>query len=117
MGAEGDEEYSCSHGYKVGFPPEKGLLAEISDGVKETFFADEPLREYKGQPRSKKLWLGLQHVFPVLDWGRHYTLGKLKGDLVAGITIASLCIPQVYYYTVLLHLDLDPIPFALYIHD
>ncbi|XP_014752774.2 sulfate transporter 1.2 isoform X1 [Brachypodium distachyon] len=104
MGAEGDEEYSCSHGYKVGFPPEKGLLAEISDGVKETFFADEPLREYKGQPRSKKLWLGLQHVFPVLDWGRHYTLGKLKGDLVAGITIASLCIPQDIAYAKMAHL-------------
>lgn len=85
---------SIQHGYKVGFPPKKGLLAEFSDAVKETFFADDPLREYKDQPRSKKLWLSLQHVFPVLDWGRHYTFGKFKGDFVAGLTIASLCIPQ-----------------------
>ncbi|KAF7055130.1 hypothetical protein CFC21_062699 [Triticum aestivum] len=82
------------HGYKVGFPPAKGLLAEFADGVKETFFADDPLREYKDQPRSKKLWLSLVHLFPVLDWARSYSFGKFKGDFVAGLTIASLCIPQ-----------------------
>ncbi|KAM0851204.1 hypothetical protein ACQ4PT_052576 [Festuca glaucescens] len=80
--------------YKVGFPPKKGAFAEFSDGLKETFFSDDPLRPFKDQPKSKKLWLGLQHVFPMLDWGRHYTLGKFKGDLIAGLTIASLCIPQ-----------------------
>ncbi|KAM0923225.1 hypothetical protein ACQ4PT_005670 [Festuca glaucescens] len=84
-----------THGsYKVGFPPKKGAFAEFSDGVKETFFSDDPLRPFKDQPKSKKLWLGLQHVFPMLDWGRHYTLSKFKGDLIAGLTIASLCIPQ-----------------------
>ena len=86
---------SAQHGYKVGFPPKKNLLAEFTDAVKETFFADDPLRQYKDQPRSKKAWLGLQYVFPVLDWGRHYTFGNFKGDLIAGLTIASLCIPQV----------------------
>jgi high affinity sulfate transporter 1 len=81
--------------YKVGYPPMKGLLTEFSDTVKETFFANNPLREYKDQPWSKKLWLSLQHIFPVLDWGRHYTFSMFKGDFVAGLTIASLCIPQV----------------------
>jgi sulfate transporter 1, high-affinity len=83
------------HGYKVGVPPKKNVLAEFSDAIKETFFADDPLRQYKDQPRSKKIWLGLQQVFPVLDWGRGYNLGKFKGDLISGLTIASLCIPQV----------------------
>lgn len=83
------------HGYKVGAPPKKNLFAEFSDAVKETFFADDPLRQYKDLPKSKKIWLGLQHVFPVLDWSRKYSLGKFKGDLIAGLTIASLCIPQV----------------------
>ncbi|KAG8073851.1 hypothetical protein GUJ93_ZPchr0006g43057 [Zizania palustris] len=81
-------------GYKVGFPPKKKLLDEFTDAVKETFFADDPLRQYKDQSRSKKVLLGLQHIFPVLDWGRHYTFAKFRGDLVAGLTIASLCIPQ-----------------------
>jgi high affinity sulfate transporter 1 len=83
------------HGYKVGVPPKKNVLTEFSDAIKETFFADDPLRQFKDQSRSKKIWLGLQQVFPVFDWGRGYNLGKFKGDLIAGLTIASLCIPQV----------------------
>ncbi|KAL6867294.1 hypothetical protein ACP4OV_015318 [Aristida adscensionis] len=94
----------AQHGYKVGAPPKKNLLAEFSDAVKETFFADDPLRQYKDQPKSKKIWLGLQHVFPVLEWSRHYTLGKFKGDLIAGLTIASLCIPQDIGYSKLANL-------------
>ncbi|KAL6645029.1 hypothetical protein ACP70R_016637 [Stipagrostis hirtigluma subsp. patula] len=94
----------AQHGYKVGVPAKKNLFAEFSDAVKETFFADDPLRQYKDQPRSKKILLGLQQVFPVLDWGRHYTLGKFKGDLIAGLTIASLCIPQDIGYSKLANL-------------
>nr|CAD55699.1 sulphate transporter [Triticum aestivum] len=90
----GSHRQTDYHGYKVGFPPAKGLFAELVEGVKETFFADDPLREYKDQPRSKKLWLSLVHLFPVLDWARSYTFGMFKGDFVAGLTIASLCIPQ-----------------------
>ncbi|KAF0911141.1 hypothetical protein E2562_007932 [Oryza meyeriana var. granulata] len=81
-------------GYKVGFPPKKRLIDEFTDAVKETFFADDPLREYRDQPRYKKVLLGLQHIFPVLDWGRHYTFRKFRGDFISGLTIASLCIPQ-----------------------
>ncbi|TVU48079.1 hypothetical protein EJB05_07702 [Eragrostis curvula] len=87
------------HGYTVTAPPKKNVLAEFSDAIKETFFADDPLRQYKDQPKSKKIWLGLQQVFPVLDWGRGYNLGKFKGDLIAGLTIASLCIPQDIAYS------------------
>ncbi|XP_066164996.1 sulfate transporter 1.2 isoform X2 [Oryza sativa Japonica Group] len=82
-------------GYNVGAPPKKNLLAEFAGTVKETFFSDEPMRRYKDQPRSRKLWLALQHVFPVFEWGRQYTLAKFKGDLIAGLTLASLVIPQV----------------------
>ncbi|CAA6664443.1 unnamed protein product [Spirodela intermedia] len=53
-----------------------------------------PLRPFKDQPKRKKIILGLQAFFPILDWGRRYDLTKFKGDLVAGLTIASLCIPQ-----------------------
>jgi hypothetical protein len=88
-----------STGYMVSFPPKKSLLQEFSGTAKDLFFAgDDPLRQYKEQPSwSKRVWLSLQNVFPVLEWGRHYTLGKFKGDLIAGLTIASLCIPQVLY--------------------
>ncbi|XP_072992648.1 sulfate transporter 1.2-like isoform X2 [Typha latifolia] len=91
--------------YKVGFPPKRNFIAEITDRVKETFFADDPLHRYKDQPRSRKLMLGLQYFFPILEWGRHYNLGKFKGDLIAGLTIASLCIPQDIGYAKLANLD------------
>jgi high affinity sulfate transporter 1 len=86
---------TCVH--RARFPPEKGLLDDFSTAVKDMLFAgDDPLRQYKEQPSwSGRAWLGLRHVFPVLDWGRRYTLDDFRGNLVAGLTIASLCIPQV----------------------
>lgn len=81
--------------YTVGCPPRKKFLKEFADGLKETFFADDPLKPYKDQPKSKKFMLGLQFLFPIFEWGRNYNLIKLKGDVIAGLTIASLCIPQV----------------------
>lgn len=82
--------------HKVGVPPKQNLLKEFTETVKETLFADDPLRSFKDQPRSRKLILGVQAVFPILEWGRSYNLQKFRGDLIAGLTIASLCIPQVF---------------------
>ncbi|KAJ4767608.1 Sulfate transporter [Rhynchospora pubera] len=82
------------HGYRVGIPERKNFFEEFSFVFRETFFHDDPLYHYKDQPRRKQFWLGLQSFFPILGWGRHYNLKKFKGDLLAGLTIASLCIPQ-----------------------
>ncbi|KAK4357790.1 hypothetical protein RND71_023400 [Anisodus tanguticus] len=91
--------------HKVGVPPKPNLLKEITETVKETFFHDDPLRHFKDQSKTKKLVLGIQAVFPILDWGRSYNLSKFKGDLIAGLTIASLCIPQDIGYARLTNLD------------
>ncbi|XVF44729.1 hypothetical protein PTKIN_Ptkin02bG0147600 [Pterospermum kingtungense] len=91
--------------HKVGVPPKQNLLKEIAGTVKETFFSDDPLRNFKDQSRSRKFVLGLQAVFPILKWGRHYNLSKFKGDLIAGLTIASLCIPQDIGYAKLANLE------------
>jgi len=88
--------------HKVGIPPRKKLVREFTEILKETFFADDPLRSFKGQPKSRKIALGIQSMFPVLQWGRDYNLTKFKGDLIAGLTIASLCIPQVHN-TLIMH--------------
>ena len=37
----------------------------------------------------------LQRVFPILKLARNYKASKFKNDLMAGLTLASLCIPQV----------------------
>ncbi|KAK4800471.1 hypothetical protein SAY86_020958 [Trapa natans] len=81
--------------HKVGIPPRQNLFKEFSSTLKETLFADDPLRPFKDQPGSRKFLLGIQTLFPIFEWGRSYNLNKFKGDLIAGLTIASLCIPQV----------------------
>ncbi|KAL3724093.1 hypothetical protein ACJRO7_036160 [Eucalyptus globulus] len=97
--------------HKVGIPPKQSLLQEFTATVKETFFADDPLRQFKDQPRSRKFLIGIQSVFPILEWGRHYNLTKFRGDLIAGLTIASLCIPQDIGYSKLANL---PPQYGLY---
>jgi sulfate transporter 2, low-affinity len=46
-------------------------------------------------PRCAWVLPALQCVFPVLQWGRSYTLKSFKSDVMAGLTLASLGIPQV----------------------
>ncbi|XP_062145809.1 sulfate transporter 1.3-like [Alnus glutinosa] len=82
------------HIHKVGVPPKQNLFKEFKSTVKETLFSDDPLRPFKDQPGSRKFILGMQTIFPILEWGRSYNLTKFRGDLIAGLTIASLCIPQ-----------------------
>ncbi|XP_010261215.1 PREDICTED: sulfate transporter 1.3-like [Nelumbo nucifera] len=91
--------------HKVGVSPRQNLLKEFASTMKETFFADDPLRPFKDQPGSRRFILGLQAVFPILEWGRNYSLTKLKGDIIAGLTIASLCIPQDIGYSNLANLS------------
>jgi high affinity sulfate transporter 1 len=81
--------------HKVGVPPKQNLFKEFKYTVKETLFSDDPFRPFKDQSGSRKFILGMQAIFPILEWGRSYSLTKFRGDLIAGLTIASLCIPQV----------------------
>ncbi|XP_075087194.1 sulfate transporter 1.3 isoform X2 [Nicotiana tabacum] len=90
--------------HKVGVPPKQDIFKEFKTTVKETFFADDPLRCFKDQPRSRKFVLGLQAIFPILEWGRSYNFAKFRGDLISGLTIASLCIPQDIGYSNLANL-------------
>ncbi|XP_076890803.1 sulfate transporter 1.3-like [Bidens hawaiensis] len=90
--------------HQIGAPPKPNLLKEFKTTVKETFFADDPLRSFKDQPKSRKIILGAQAIFPILEWGRDYNIKKFRGDLIAGLTIASLCIPQDIGYSKLANL-------------
>jgi high affinity sulfate transporter 1 len=102
---------TSSHGYMVGVAPKKNLIEEFAYRFRETFFHDDPLYHYKDQPKRKQFWLGLQNLFPILEWGRQYNLKLFKGDLIAGLTIASLCIPQDIGYAKLANV---PPNYALY---
>ncbi|AES97924.1 putative SLC26A/SulP transporter [Medicago truncatula] len=47
----------------------------------------------------------LQSLFPILVWLKDYTISKFKDDLLAGLTLASLCIPQSIGYASLAKVD------------
>ncbi|KAG9153023.1 hypothetical protein Leryth_025456 [Lithospermum erythrorhizon] len=90
--------------HHVAIPPSQPFIKSLKNQLKETFFPDDPLRQFKGQPARKKFFLGLQYLFPILEWGPKYTLDFFKSDLIAGITIASLAIPQGISYAKLANL-------------
>lgn len=82
--------------HKVALPPEKTTFATFKSKVKEIFFPDDPLRQFKGvQSPRKRFVLAAQYLFPILQWLPCYNLQLFKSDLVSGLTIASLAIPQV----------------------
>ncbi|KAE9607298.1 putative SLC26A/SulP transporter [Lupinus albus] len=85
-------------------PPYKSTLQKFKARLKETFFPDDPLRQFQGQSLNRKLILGAQYVFPILQWGPNYTLKLFKSDFVSGLTIASLAIPQGISYAKLANL-------------
>ncbi|XP_027915808.1 probable sulfate transporter 3.3 [Vigna unguiculata] len=90
--------------HKVVPPPYKSSLQKFFAKVKETFFPDDPLRQFKGQPLPRKLILGAQYLFPLLQWAPTYNLNLFKSDLISGLTIASLAIPQGISYAKLANL-------------
>lgn len=88
----GNMEYECPH--RVAIPPSKPLVKSLESTLKETFFPDDPFRQFKNQPLSRKFVLGLQYFVPILEWAPRYTFDFFKSDVIAGITIASLAVPQ-----------------------
>lgn len=90
--------------HRVAIPPPKPFRQAFGSMVKETFFPDDPLRQFKNQTASRKLVMGLQYFLPILEWAPRYTFESFKADLVAGITIASLAVPQGISYAQLANL-------------
>ncbi|XP_047316954.1 probable sulfate transporter 3.4 [Impatiens glandulifera] len=90
--------------HKVCIPPHKTTLQKLKQRTSEIFFPDDPLHQFKNQSCFRKLILGLQYFFPVFEWGPNYTLSLLKSDVISGLTIASLAIPQGISYAKLANL-------------
>eukprot|EP00249_Psilotum_nudum_P009976 c22261_g1_i1 orf=235-2301(+) len=109
----GSLEQACEMApvHKVSIPRRVAVAREFEDAVKEALFPDDPLRQFKNQPARRKFSLGLTYVFPVFEWGKGYNLQALKGDIIAGLTIGSLCIPQDIGYSKLANL---PAKYGLY---
>ncbi|KAK9282454.1 hypothetical protein L1049_005372 [Liquidambar formosana] len=67
------------------------------------FFPEDPFHKFKNQALFRKLVLGLEYLFPILQWGPNYRITLLRSD-VSGLTIASLAIPQGISYAKLANL-------------
>lgn len=89
---------------QVELPPPQPFFKSLKISLKETFFPDDPFRQFKNKPSSKKIMLAIQYFFPIFQWAPKYTFNFFKADLIAGITIASLAIPQGISYAKLANL-------------
>lgn len=90
--------------HKVAAQPAQSTASKMKEKVKETFFPDDPFRSFKGQPLSAKWLMAVKYLFPILEWVPGYSFSLFKSDLVAGLTIASLAIPQGISYAKLANL-------------
>ncbi|CAA0832968.1 Probable sulfate transporter 3.3 [Striga hermonthica] len=90
--------------HRVVPPPRRSTFQKLKNRLKETFFSDDPLRHFRNKPLRTKIAVGAQYIFPILEWGPKYNLKLLKSDIVAGLTIASLAIPQGISYAKLANL-------------
>ncbi|CAM8889433.1 unnamed protein product [Rhodiola kirilowii] len=95
---------SAESAHRVEMPPPQPFVNSLKNSLMETFFPDDPFRQFKNQSSSKRLVLGLQYFLPILEWAPRYTFSFFKADLLAGITIASLAIPQGISYAKLANL-------------
>lgn len=91
----------------VNFAPPRSFGTILKANLKETLFPDDPFYEFKNDKLSKRILMGIQYFVPIFQWLPKYNFGLFKFDLLAGITIASLAIPQGISYAKLA--DLPPI--------
>ncbi|RRT65823.1 hypothetical protein BHM03_00032861 [Ensete ventricosum] len=100
---ENEPPTAADHGFKGSARPETFLLVlnapqppslwqELSGSVRGAIFPRG------NQPSSPTKWaISVLHgLFPVLHWGRNYNLKSFRSDLMAGLTLASLGIPQLF---------------------
>ncbi|KAH6781418.1 sulfate transporter 3 [Perilla frutescens var. hirtella] len=90
--------------HQVRLPPPTTTVQKLRHRLSEIFFPDDPLHRFKDQTSFRKFVLGLQFFFPIFQWAPNYSFKLLKSDVVSGLTIASLAIPQGISYAKLANL-------------
>lgn len=79
---------------RVDLTKPRPFVPSLVSDLKETFFPDDPFLSFKDLSTGRRVWGTFQYYVPILEWAPRYTLSKFRYDLLAGITIASLAIPQ-----------------------
>ncbi|XP_054785780.1 probable sulfate transporter 3.5 [Prosopis cineraria] len=79
----------------VNFSAPRGFLTKLKSAAKETLLPDDPFKQFKsGATRRDRIVKGVQYFVPMFEWLSTYNLRLFWSDLVAGLTITSLAIPQ-----------------------
>ncbi|XWS21546.1 hypothetical protein CRYUN_Cryun30bG0063400 [Craigia yunnanensis] len=87
----------------INSPEPPSLWQELVSAVKGSVFSYG--RKHSSSAKGRRSMSFLQGLFPILSWGRTYKVSKFKDDLMAGLTLASLSIPQSIGYANLAKLD------------
>ncbi|CAH8260653.1 unnamed protein product [Arabidopsis lyrata] len=90
--------------HSVCLPPKKTAFQKLKKRVADVFFPDDPLQRFRNQTWRNRVILGLQSLFPIFTWVSQYDLKLFRSDVVSGLTIASLAIPQGISYAKLANL-------------
>ncbi|GMI92753.1 sulfate transporter 3;5 [Hibiscus trionum] len=80
--------------HAVNFSAPRGFAAAFKADCKETFFPDDPFHKLKHEKPLPKLKKTIQYFIPLFEWLPNYNLRLFRYDLLAGLTITSLAIPQ-----------------------
>ncbi|KAI9192289.1 hypothetical protein LWI28_020665 [Acer negundo] len=91
-------------GPRVNFAAPRGFAKTFKSKLKETLFPDDPFGGFRNEKPARKSFKTLQYFVPVFEWFPKYNFSKFKFDLLAGITITSLAIPQGISYAKLANL-------------
>lgn len=80
--------------YEVNFAGTQTFAVTLRSRLKEIFIPDDPFRHLQDLPPRTKAHRIIKYFVPILEWGPRYTFNEFRYDLLAGITVASLAIPQ-----------------------
>ncbi|XP_023529388.1 probable sulfate transporter 3.5 [Cucurbita pepo subsp. pepo] len=78
----------------VNFAAPRPFVNRLKSDLKETFYPDDPFRQFRDDRPTHQLRKAVQYFIPILEWLPKYNFNMFKYDLLAGITITSLAIPQ-----------------------
>ncbi|CAM8931523.1 unnamed protein product [Rhodiola kirilowii] len=78
----------------VNFTDPRKYTKVLKSDIKEALFPDDPFRQFRDPSKLRQIKNGLRYFVPMVEWLPKYNLGLFKYDLLSGITIASLAIPQ-----------------------
>ncbi|MFS7990984.1 putative SLC26A/SulP transporter, STAS domain, STAS domain superfamily [Helianthus anomalus] len=79
---------------KVSFATPRTFATTFKSDLKETLFPDDPFHDFNGKTLPEKAKKSIKYFVPVFQWLPSYTGKLFMYDLLAGVTIASLAIPQ-----------------------